>query len=172
MKTILLLRHAKSSWDHPGLSDHERPLSSRGRKAAPKMGEYLAQNGLVPDRVLCSTAKRASETWDLAARSMGAHPPLEMKEEIYHASIQDLLSLIQALPDREDSVLLVGHNPTFEDLALALAGSGEREALQALRIKYPTGALAVLEFSGNAWASLDMDQGHLRAFIRPRSLET
>jgi len=171
MKTVLLLRHANPSWDHPGLSDHQRPLSPRGKRAAPKVGEYMAQNDLAPDRVLCSTAKRAMESWVLAARELSVQPPMEPKEEIYHASIQDLLDLIQALPDHEESVLLVGHNPTFEELALALAGSGEEEALEKLNTKYPTGALTVLEFPGKEWAKLEMGQGHLRAFVRPRDLQ-
>lgn len=130
----------------------------------------MAQNDLAPDRVLCSTAERAMETWNLAARALGIQLPLEALDEIYHASVQDLFDLIRSLPNHEDSVLLVGHNPTFEDLALALAGSGEKEALEKLNTKYPTGALTVLEFPGTGWATLEMGQGHLRAFVRPRDL--
>jgi len=171
MKTVLLLRHAKSSWDQPHLEDFERPLAARGRKAAPRIGRYLAREDLIPDRVLCSAAVRAVETWELVSEALATPVPTEFLDEIYHAAPGDLLDLIRALPQAEESVLLVGHNPTFEILASRLAGSGEEEALRALAAKYPTAALAVLDFRVRKWAELGAGLGHLRGFIRPKELE-
>ena len=109
----------------------------------------MAREGLIPDRVLCSSATRASETWHLVEREIGGGMEVEIRGDLYHASSSSLLSLIQDLSDEEVSVLLVGHNPTFESLAILLAGSGEVDALSELRHKYPTGALAVLDFPTN-----------------------
>jgi phosphohistidine phosphatase len=170
VKTVFLLRHAKSSWDEPFLDDYERPLALRGRKAAPRMGEYMAQEGLVPDRVLCSGARRARETWELVSEALGSLPPTQFLSDIYHGSAGTLLDLIHHLPDNEESVLLVGHNPTFQDFALLLAGSGEEEPLRQMTSKYPTGALAILDFQGERWTGVLGGAGYLRAFVRPKAL--
>jgi phosphohistidine phosphatase len=171
VKTVFLLRHAKSSWDQPSLDDYDRPLAPRGKKAAPRVGRYLAREGLTPDRVLCSGARRAMQTWNLVSEELPSDIQLEVRDEIYHASPGNLMELIRALPDNEDSVLLVGHNPSFESLALQAARSGDDEALRSLAFKYPTGALAILDFDTSGWAKVEWGTGHLRAFIRPKTLE-
>ena len=171
VKTVLLLRHAKSSWDQPHLDDFSRPLAPRGRKAAPRIGRYLAEEALIPDRVLCSAARRAVETWELVADSLGGKPLVEILREIYHASLHDLLDLIHHLPDNEATVLLVGHNPTFESLALDLTGSGNEEAFRTMEIKYPTAGLAILEFPAGKWEEVGRARGVLRDFIRPKDLK-
>ena len=172
MKTVMLLRHAKSSWDHPGLSDLLRPLAPRGMKAAPRMGEYMAEEGLVPDRVLCSPARRAVDTWALVAERLDGSPEVEIRGDLYHAVPGDLVLLLRNLPDPVSSVLLVVHNRTLEELALSLAGHGEEDSLSELSRKYPTGALAVLDFSADRWTEIEEGAGHLRAFVRPRSLKS
>ena len=172
MKTVLLLRHAKSSWDHPGLDDFRRPLAPRGRKAAARMGRFLAESRTLPDRVLCSGALRAVQTWELVSESLGEKIPTEIREDIYHASPGTLLRLIRTLPEDSGSALLVGHNPTFEMLALRLASpSGNDTALRTMKTKYPTAALAVLDFSVETWRAVEEGGGTLRDFIRPRDLE-
>ena len=171
VKTVLLLRHAKSSWDHPTLTDRLRPLSPRGRKAAPRVGSYMARNGLIPNRVLCSPARRAVETWEMVSEQIDDPVEVEVRDDLYHASPGGLLAILQDLPDTEDSVLLVGHNPTFEELALELAGAGQAEPLMEVGRKYPTGALAIIEFSVDNWSHVREGTGYLRAFIRPRFLE-
>ena len=180
MKTVLLLRHAKSSWDHPNLPDFQRPLAPRGKRAAPLMAAHMAEYGLVPHRVLCSAAHRAKETWDLVASTLetalgdslgrGIQIPVDFREDIYHASIGSLLSLVRALEDEVNTVLLVGHNPTFEDLAHALAGSGDPAAMDRIWKKYPTGSLAVIDFPVPEWADVQGGEGYLRAFVRPKDL--
>lgn len=170
VKTVFLLRHAKSSWDEPHLEDFQRPLAPRGRKAAKRMGRYMAQEGLIPERALCSGARRAVETWERVMGALGEQVHTEFQEEIYRASPDVLLRKIRSLPDEEDSVLLVGHNPTFESLALRLAGSGKEEAVLEMSSKYPTGALAILDFGVRRWAELEEGDGNLRDFVRPSQL--
>jgi len=171
LKTLLLLRHAKSSWDEPFLSDHERPLAKRGQKAAPLMGTFMAERGLIPDLVLCSSARRAQETWEMASGHLGASCQVEILEDLYHASVQSLIAMLREVPSTVDRVLMVGHNPTFEDLAMTLGGSGEGEAEMELRRKFPTGALAVIEFNDRDWSEIERRAGYLREFVKPRSLQ-
>jgi phosphohistidine phosphatase len=182
MKTVLLLRHAKSSWDDPSLPDFHRPLAPRGRRAAPLVADYLTDHGLIPDRVLCSSAHRARETWEIVSEGLeqdtdlvahlGAGPPpvVELREDIYHASSSSLLEMVQSLDDAEESVLLVGHNPTFETLADVLAGTGDRDGMTRMRRKYPTAALAVIDFPVSHWSEVGPGKGYLRAFVRPKDL--
>jgi len=171
VKTIYLLRHAKSSWDDAALPDFQRPLAPRGRKAAPRLGTYMAQHGLVPDRVLCSAARRAVETWQAVSEALGDQVEVQVREDLYHATPGSLLDAVRHLPPEVQSVLLIGHNPTFEDLALALAGSGEEEALEELDRKYPTGAMAILDFPVQDWNEVREGTGWLRAFVRPKDLK-
>jgi phosphohistidine phosphatase len=171
LKTVLLLRHAKSSWDEPFLEDFRRPLAPRGRKAAARMGRFMDKKGLTPDRVLCSGAVRATETWELVSEGLSRSPPTEIRNDLYHASPGALLRLIRSLPDEEYSVLLIGHNPTFESLAHHLAGSGDPAALRDLASKYPTAALAILDFRIQRWRELEAGEGDLRDFVRPKALK-
>lgn len=130
----------------------------------------MAESGWIPDRVLCSSARRAMETWELVARELGSFVRTETTRDLYHASSSSILDLLRDLPDDEDSVLLVGHNPTFEDLALSLAGSGNQEALAEVSRKYPTGALAIVDLPVDSWAHVRGGEGSLRDFVKPRSL--
>jgi phosphohistidine phosphatase len=168
MKTLLLLRHAKSSWTDP-LDDHDRPLSGRGGRAARAMAEHMASQGLVPDRVLCSSAVRTSETWALMAPHLG-EPPLETSRTLYLASPGELLAAVRAGAGDAERLLLVGHNPGIEELARALAGSGDEDALRRLRRKFPTGALAVLRLASDAWTDLAPATAELVEFVRPKDL--
>jgi phosphohistidine phosphatase len=135
------------------------------------MGDYMARNGLIPNRVLCSPARRAVETWELVSTYLGDSVRFEITQDLYDASPGGLLAILQHLPHEEDTVLLVGHNPTFEELASALAGGGRTESMAELARKYPTGALAVIDFSVGGWPEVRAGAGYLRDFIRPRSLK-
>jgi len=113
VKTLYLLRHAKSSWDDPDLRDHDRPLNDRGRGAAPKMGKHMAEQGWLPQLVMSSTSQRTRETWDLLSPELdGAPDEVEFSEELYHAHAGTLLTLIEGLDDGWDSAMLIGHNRT------------------------------------------------------------
>jgi phosphohistidine phosphatase len=168
VKRIHLLRHAKSSWEDAGLADHDRPLAPRGRRATKTLAKHLSREGIAPDLVLCSTALRARETLEGLSPALGAAASVSFEDRLYGASGAELLERLREIPDTVESVMLIGHNPAIERLALDLAGSGE--AVGELERKYPTGALATLEFDGS-WSALERSSGHLARFIRPRDLE-
>ena len=153
-RTLLLFRHAKSAW--PDVADHDRPLARRGIEAAPVMGRWLRDAGLVPGQVLCSTARRARDTWQFAQPGLAATPPVTFDARIYGAAATDLLALVREVPPATGTLLLIGHNPAIEDLALLLAaapasaaGRGAAGAtpgdLDRMRSKFPTAAIAVLD---------------------------
>lgn len=171
MKTILLLRHAKSAWSDTGLSDHDRPLNRRGERAAKAIADHLAQHGPRPDLILCSTATRARQTLAPLVKRLGAPaPPLALEAGLYLASEDSLLDRLKDLADDVATVLLVGHNDGIWQLAEVLAGRGQAALLAALREKYPTGTLAVLRAPTDAWRDLTAGSAELLAFVRPRDL--
>jgi phosphohistidine phosphatase len=167
MKTLFLLRHAKSSWDDPGLTDHDRPLAPRGRRAAKAIAEHLCAEGLAPDLVLCSSSVRTRETLERIAAALGDEVRVDIERELYAASADRLLERLRAVDDGVGSVMLVGHNPGIEQLAFRLAGDGEK--LADLRRKYPTAALATLEFDGR-WSELEPGAARLADFVKPKQL--
>lgn len=170
MKRLLLLRHAKSTWDDPSLDDFERPLAPRGRRAAPQMAAVLVERGWAPDAALVSPAARTRETWALVAAALPAPPEPVFPRALYLASAAVLLDALRHAPAAADSLLLLGHNPGLERLAALLAGPGsDPDALGALRAKFPTAGLAVLETEGG-WASLEEGGARLAAFLTPRGL--
>jgi phosphohistidine phosphatase len=168
MKTLTLLRHAKSGWDDPSLSDFARPLNARGRDAARAMGRELRALGLAWDRVLASPAARVTETIDGLRESYGAIAPV-YDEGIYLASLDALLDIVRATDDACASLLVVGHNPGMERLALLLSRGGPLHDEVAL--KYPTGALAEIAFAIDHWRDVGESGGTLARFLRPRDLE-
>jgi phosphohistidine phosphatase len=154
MKQLLLLRHAKSSWDDPGLDDFDRPLAERGLEAAQSMGRELAAREWLPDLALVSSALRTRDTWRLVAAELPAHPQVAFAKALYDASAADILSKIRQTDPSRDSLLVVGHNPGLEDLARQLAGPGsEAKARKKLDEKFPTTALARFVFEGD-WSAL------------------
>ncbi|MCR9218741.1 MAG: histidine phosphatase family protein [Alphaproteobacteria bacterium] len=174
MLTLFLLRHAKSSWSDAGMADFDRPLASRGVKAAPKIGSYMAEAGFAPDLILCSSAQRARETLALVLPFLKEEPTIRITRAIYEADgEEDLLAVLAELaPDESARVMLIGHNPAMQDLAVALAGAGAPDDRAALAQKYPTAGLAVLTFDGaDGWAGLAPGAGLLTHFVRPRELE-
>jgi phosphohistidine phosphatase len=168
-KMLYLLRHAKSSWKDETLADRERPLAGRGRKAAERMAELMRAEAIAPALVLCSPALRTRETLERVMPGLGDEAEVEVEEALYGAGAEDLLARLHRVPPDVPSVMLVGHNPGLEQLALSLARSGER--LDDLREKYPTGALATLAFQGS-WEDLRPDAAELAALVKPRELES
>jgi phosphohistidine phosphatase len=166
MKRLLLLRHAKSSWDDPSLADRDRPLAPRGHKAAERMAEHLRSNGPPVDLVLCSPALRTTETLEHVGRAFGG-AEMVVEDELYGATDEELLDRLRRVPEHADGVALIGHNPGVQDLATGLAGGGED--LERMRTKFPTGALAVLEFDG-PWAGLAEGGARLVGFVTPKDL--
>ncbi|WP_440983109.1 SixA phosphatase family protein [Shinella sumterensis] len=169
MKRLLLLRHAKSAWPD-GVDDHDRPLSDRGRRDAPRMGAYLAAAGLRPDFALVSSARRTQETWALVAPAFGGTCPSLAVPTIYEAEPAMILAAIQDAPDESGTLLVIGHNPGFEDLAALLAPQGNQDALARMKTKYPTAGLAVIECNSPRWADVIPGAGRLEAFVTPKTL--
>ena len=172
MKTLLLLRHAKSSWDDPALDDRDRPLAPRGKRAAERIGRYMRDNEIRPALVLCSPARRAQDTLAIVRPGLGADIEVSTDDAIYTFDADDLLERLQSVPSSVDSVMVVGHNPALHDLASLLAGEGDRAALSQLRVKFPTGALAMLDLGGTDWSRLGAGQTYLTALVLPRQLES
>jgi phosphohistidine phosphatase len=170
MKTIFLLRHAKSSWDDDSLPDHDRPLSERGRAAAPRIGAYMRGAGYLPDLVFCSTATRTRRTLDAVLSELGVEPVIEFHEELYLAAPSEMLDLVRSVPDTVEAVLLVGHNPGTGMLAVTLSGDGLPERIYQMRAKFPTTGLAIIELSVDRWKDVVGGCGTLKEFIRPRDL--
>jgi phosphohistidine phosphatase len=164
MKRIYLLRHAKSSWKDASLRDHDRPLAGRGRRAARLIARHMREEGIAPELVLCSTAKRARQTLERIEPALGTRS-VKVEEGLYGAGEDELLARLRELPAEVGSVLMIGHNPGMQDLALLLARSAPE-----LEAKFPTAALATLAFSGE-WPGLEPGAAELVGFVRPRELE-
>jgi phosphohistidine phosphatase len=164
-----LLRHAKSSWKDPHLEDHERPLAPRGRRACARLRAHARERRLAPDLVLCSSAARAVQTWQGIRDGVAGSPKVGHEDGLYGADAQALLQRLNEVPESVESVLLIGHNPGLEELAIGLVGDGDDRAVGAMRAKYPTGGLASLTFSGK-WRTLEPRSARLVAFVIPRQL--
>lgn len=170
-KRLILLRHAKSAWDNQELADFNRPLSNRGRKAAPVVGAYLAQRGYLPDLILCSSAQRSVETLDLASASWPSQPVVRKQKGLYLAMPREMLKRLQSAGSEPSCVMLIGHNPGIADLANWLCHEGDATARGAMSQKFPTCAAAVIDFDVEDWRDVDADTGRLVAFITPRRIE-
>lgn len=170
MRRLMLLRHAKSDWSQAGQRDHERGLSARGQAAAPRMGAYLAERGLIPDCVLISTARRTRDTWKLVAAALPSRPKTHFDERIYEAQPENILDAIQDTSASCQSLLVIGHNPGLQELALMLVKDGSQDDLACLADKFPTAGLAVIDVPIDDWARLHPGTGRLDSFITPRRL--
>ncbi|MFD9432276.1 SixA phosphatase family protein [Streptomyces sp. NPDC060002] len=166
-RRLVVLRHAKSAWPQ-GVPDHERPLAPRGLRDAPAAGRALAGAGRVPDLALCSTAARARRTWELAAAEWGAPAPVRFDPRLYGADVPGILEVVHETPAEVGTLLLVGHNPGLEELVLALAGDGAGDALDQVRLKFPTSAIAVLAWYGPGWRALTPGTALLTSMTVPR----
>lgn len=184
MRTLYLLRHGKSSWKDPGLDDFDRPLAKRGRRAAATLGEYLHRHGLLPALILCSPAKRTRQTLEGLQQALAAPIPTRFERAIYLAEAETLLRRLRGLSDSLSSVMVIGHNPGLENLAMLLtrdeegavpggAGlTGEAATLrQRMAAKFPTGTVAVIDADIDHWRELGPGCGTLRAFVSARALE-
>ncbi|HLS68162.1 MAG TPA: histidine phosphatase family protein [Kiloniellales bacterium] len=171
MRQLLLYRHAKSAWDDPALDDLDRPLAPRGRRAAVRMARAMAQEGWLPQRAMVSPAERCRQTWALGFSPLPDVPQAILERELYLAPPARLLEIVRRTPEGVRSLLLLGHNPGLQSFALKLAGAGsEPEACRRLAEKFPTAAVAVLEFESE-WQGLSWAAARLTHFLRPRDLD-
>jgi len=161
-KTLLLMRHAKSSWKDEALGDHDRPLNKRGQHDAPRMGQLMCEESLLPELVVSSTAERARATSALVAEAAGYDGEVLLTADLYHAGATDIVAVVHRLDDRYRSVLLVGHNPGMVDLLERLTGGGQH---------FPTAALAQLRLRVTHWHDVGLNTAAtLIGFWQPRDL--
>jgi phosphohistidine phosphatase len=163
--TLILTRHAKSSWDDPTQSDHDRPLNSRGIGAAKDIGQWLASRGYEPGEVLCSDAVRTRETWEGIAPLLASAPEVHLKPALYHAGPDVMLAVLKHA--REPVVLMIGHNPGIAEFAHRLVA---RAPANPEFGKYPTAATLVAEFGAESWADVTFGSGAVKDFIVPREI--
>ena len=168
VRTIILLRHAKSSWSDPTLADIDRPLAPRGERASRSIAEYIRRKKIHPDLVLCSPSLRTRQTLEAIESSLGKRSTVELVPALYAASETELLEQLQALPESIGSVMLIGHNPGLHVLACVLASRGAD--LQQLEEKFPTGALATLVADNDSWAGLGRGSATLVDYVVPKQL--
>ena len=161
MKTLFLLRHAKSSWGDANLSDFERPLNERGLQSAPLMGEVFKKNNFQTDLILSSPATRAAQTAELFKKAANINDEIEFESRIYEARPSQLLEIISEQRDDLNSILLVGHNPGLENLVRILTGE-----IQPM----PTAALAVINLEIESWRNINAVNGELKILIRPKEI--
>jgi phosphohistidine phosphatase len=159
MKTLFVLRHAKSNWDNPDLADFERPLNSRGLDAARFIGELIYERNLNPQVIISSPAKRAKQTAVLVKELAEISKPIEFDERIYEASPLALFNLIREFDEKRESILIIGHNPGFENLVRMLTGE---------TISMPTASLAKINLNTEKWSDIETGEGELEFLIRPK----
>lgn len=170
MKHLYLLRHAKSSWDDPSLADDDRPLAPRGVRALARMRKYLRKAKIRPDLVICSPARRTRQTLAEVEAVLGRDVEVRIEPQVYTGGAGALVDVVSRAPDSASSIMVIGHNPSLQDLAVSLAVEGE-EALRArLAEKFPTGALAVIGLQLDAWQDLGEVRGTLEELVLPREL--
>ena len=164
MKTLLIMRHAKSSWNFPELSDYDRPLNGRGKRDAPRMGKHISQEGLTPDVILTSSAKRARSTASKVAKASGYMGTVKKLDALYDTVLGAYFKTLQVLPEKYERVLVFGHNPTMEQLVHHLTGHIKQ---------MPTAALAHIELPIEYWKALDLyTKGTLVNLWTPKTLFT
>jgi phosphohistidine phosphatase len=172
MRRLLLLRHAKAERSAPGGRDHDRVLNERGRADARKLGAFLARHAFVPDRALVSTATRTRQTWELLATAFAKAPPVSFDERIYDASPQTILEAVNDTAPETGTLLVIGHNPTLQELAAMLTASGDIDARERLGEEFPTAALAAISFAAEDWSGVHPHGGRLEHFVTPKWLAT
>ncbi|MGQ0467313.1 MAG: SixA phosphatase family protein [Sporichthyaceae bacterium] len=165
VRTLVVLRHAKA--ERGNTTDHDRPLTARGRRDALAAGRWLAEAGVNPDLTVCSTATRAKETWALAAMELGDGISTAMERAVYGADLDELLQVVRDTPSEVHTLMLVGHNPGLQDLVLALSGEGADDDLYIARTDFGTAAVALVEIHGK-WSVLTEGAGRLAAITVAR----
>ncbi len=170
MLTLTLFRHAKSSWELSGTEDRDRPLNARGIAAAPMMGAFLHQQGFKPDLVLCSGAVRTRQTVDLAFADWKPAPKIKYEDALYLADPFDILARLRKTPRTVNHLMIVGHNPGLQILAIELIGGGDPDHIGALSTKLPTAGVVTITFDAKTWRDVGPGKGQLVHFATPKGL--
>ncbi|MEM7620765.1 MAG: histidine phosphatase family protein [Pseudomonadota bacterium] len=170
MRTLLLLRHGKSSWDNPDLCDFERPLNQRGKASVPLVGGFINQQVLKPDIILCSAARRTRQTLKLLRNHVDFNCEIQFLDELYLISEKNLLQILRELPQLYKTVLVIGHNPTMHTLSMNFTANADPSDMSLLTQKFPTCGLAVLEFHIQSWVDICFQSALLKHFTTPKML--
>jgi phosphohistidine phosphatase len=170
MRTLMLLRHAKAVVADGKIRDRDRPLASRGKKDAPKIGAYMNRHGLAPACVLISPAKRTQETWELVAPALGRRIEPIYEERLYDASAKTIMDVVRGAGECP-SLLVIGHNPGMHRVALELMATGDLDAREQLHENLPTSGLVTIEFPFDDWRKLHAHAGRLQHFLTPAILK-
>jgi phosphohistidine phosphatase len=165
MKRLILTRHAKSSWDDPLMSDHDRPLNERGKAASADLGQWLASRGYVPGEVLCSDAVRTRATFSGIAPALPGAPVLELKPALYHAGPDVMLAVLRHA--KADTAMMIGHNPGIAEFAHRLVS---KTPMSPEFRRYPTGATLVVDFTVEDWSEVTFGQGVTVDFVVPSEI--
>jgi phosphohistidine phosphatase len=171
MRRLLLFRHSKAERAIPGGDDHSRTLNERGRNDAAIIGAYMAGHGLIPERVLVSTATRTQETWKYAGAAFKPVPSARSEARLYDASATTILDVIKGAQANAHTLLVIGHNPGIHELAMGLVATGDVDTRERLREKFPTSGLAIIDFAFDEWSKVHTRGGRLERFVSPKSLE-
>ena len=170
MKTIFLLRHAKSSWDDITLDDFDRPLSHRGIKSCEKIGKFIKKKKIIPVIVYCSNAIRAKQTWELTNRIIKKKENIFFSNALYMANLNSFITFVHKTIDSFSSLMIVSHNPGIENFALELIKNKKNKFYDNISMKYPTAALAIILFDEKKWSNIKIGTGKIIDFIKPRDL--
>ena len=170
MRRLLLLRHAKTERPVFGGDDRTRKLTERGHSDAPKIAAYMTRHALIPDRAVVSPATRTRQTWDLIAAGIRPAPRATYDERLYDATPQAILDIVKQSGRNVSTLLIVGHNPGLHEVAISLVATGEEDTRQRLSEKFPTSALAVIDFALDDWSRVHTQAGRLDHFVSPRLL--
>jgi len=172
MRTLIFLRHAKSSWALPGVDDFDRPLNDRGNKAAPQMGNWLASENITPDVIVCSSAKRTRETLAHIEPVFTQEVATIFEPDLYLASHDMLFDCAAKLDDAYETAMLLAHNPGLHDAALSALTAASRRESGEMRSRFPTCACAIISFPIDRWSEITTDIGELNAYMTPKGLQT
>jgi phosphohistidine phosphatase len=172
MRRLLLLRHAKAERSQPGGIDRDRTLEDRGRADSLKLGSYLVRHAFMPDLAVVSNSARTRETWEQIAAAFEDAPPATFDDRLYEASPQAILEVIKETSPQIGTLLLIGHNPSLQELAATLIAAGDVDARQRLKENFPTAALAVVNFTVEDWSKVHRHAGRLEHFVTPGSLRS
>jgi len=170
MLTLTLFRHAKSSWEMDGVDDRERPLNARGLATAPLMGAFMRENKIAPDLVLCSTAVRTRQTFDLASAELKSAPKVKYEDSLYLADALLLLERVRKTPRTVKHLMIVGHNPGLQILSVEVIGDGDPALIRAISDKLPTAGVVVITFDAKTWGDVAPGKGHLVHYATPKLL--
>lgn len=179
MLRLYILRHAKSSWALPGVSDFNRGLNERGNKDISKIARMMIEKSYIPEQIYCSSSVRTSKTINgikdeiqnsISCENSQSLMPIEYIENLYSGTIDNYFNILRSHQNDGQSLMLVGHNPTCHSLASQLITDGKKKALEAIAFNFPTGALAVIDIKSASWADIENKSGYLRDLVLPRKL--